>query len=281
MIGSVGGPIGVAAGIGGGLLLGDLVKRIAGALEGSVRGALQFADEIDDLAEQTGLTKMEVLRLRNAAASAGIGSQKAFGALSSLGAARSAALGGDNNALAAFGRFGVSPAMLGGSGSSLDIGAQIARSLGSGGITATDQGPLRSLLGRRPEQAFAALRAYVALNQGAASETDAALERLANIQTKIEAAQNAFQIFRAKAVAVFPGGYGTLDEFLELLTLIQTGKMKPIPILLFGKEFWTRVVNFDALAEEGVISPDDLKLFHWVETAQDAWAVIREFYSLD
>lgn len=201
LIGSVGGPIGVAAGIGGGLLLGDLVKRITGALEGSVRGALQFADEIDDLAEQTGLTKIEVLRLRNAAASAGIGSQKAFGALSSLGAARSAALGGDNNALAAFGRFGVSPALLGGNGSSLDIAAQIARSLGSGGITATDQGPLRSLLGRRPEQAFAALRAYVALNQGAASETDAALERLANIQTKIEAAKNAFQIFRAKAVS--------------------------------------------------------------------------------
>ena len=88
-------------------------------------------------------------------------------------------------------------------------------------------------------------------------------------------------LLRARAVAVFPGGFGTFDEFFELLTLIQTGKMKPIPILLFGKEFWTRVVNFDALAEEGVISPDDLKLFHWVETAQEAWAVIRDFYSLD
>ena len=88
-------------------------------------------------------------------------------------------------------------------------------------------------------------------------------------------------LLRARAVAVFPGGFGTFDEFFEMLTLIQTGKMKPIPILLFGKEFWTRVVNFDALAEEGVISPDDLKLFHWVETAQDAWAVIRDFYSLD
>ena len=88
-------------------------------------------------------------------------------------------------------------------------------------------------------------------------------------------------LLRAKAVAVFPGGFGTFDEFFELLTLVQTGKMKPIPILLFGRAFWNRVVNFDALAEEGVINPDDLKLFHWVETADEAWAVIREFYALD
>jgi predicted Rossmann-fold nucleotide-binding protein len=57
--------------------------------------------------------------------------------------------------------------------------------------------------------------------------------------------------------------------------------MKPIPILLFGREFWNRVINFEALAEEGVINPDDLKLFHWVETAEEAWTVIREFYALD
>ncbi|MEN9718334.1 MAG: hypothetical protein RIQ99_1212, partial [Pseudomonadota bacterium] len=81
-------------------------------------------------------------------------------------------------------------------------------------------------------------------------------------------------LLRAKAVAVFPGGYGTLDEFLELLTLIQTGKMKPIPILLFGREFWDRVINFAAMAEEGVINPADLELFHWVETAEEAWAKV-------
>jgi uncharacterized protein (TIGR00730 family) len=88
-------------------------------------------------------------------------------------------------------------------------------------------------------------------------------------------------LLRAKAVAVFPGGFGTLDEFMELLTLIQTGKMKPIPILLFGKEFWTRVINFEALAEEGVINPDDLKLFTWVETAEEGWGAICKFYELD
>ncbi|WP_199553515.1 LOG family protein [Sandaracinobacteroides hominis] len=81
-------------------------------------------------------------------------------------------------------------------------------------------------------------------------------------------------LMRAKAVAVFPGGFGTFDELFELLTLVQTGKMAPIPILLFGKEFWERVVNFEALAEEGVISPADLKLFQFVETAEEAWQIV-------
>ncbi|PLK27294.1 TIGR00730 family Rossman fold protein [Novosphingobium sp. TH158] len=88
-------------------------------------------------------------------------------------------------------------------------------------------------------------------------------------------------LLRARAVAVFPGGYGTFDEFFELLCLIQTGKMKPIPILLYGKEFWSRVVNFEALAEEGVINHEDLKLISWVETAEEGWDVIRNFYDLD
>jgi len=88
-------------------------------------------------------------------------------------------------------------------------------------------------------------------------------------------------LLRARAVAVFPGGFGTLDEFLELLTLIQTGKMKPMPILLYGKDFWNRIINFEALAEEGVINRKDLDLFHWCETADDGWARIVEFYGLD
>jgi len=82
-------------------------------------------------------------------------------------------------------------------------------------------------------------------------------------------------------VAVFPGGFGTLDEFMELLTLIQTGKMKPIPILLFGGEFWDRVVNFEALVEEGVVNRADLALFTRVESAEEAWAHITGFYDLD
>ena len=87
-------------------------------------------------------------------------------------------------------------------------------------------------------------------------------------------------LLRAKAVAVFPGGFGTFDEFFELLTLVQTGKMKPMPILLFGKDFWTRVVDLEALAEEGTIGHKDLELFKWCETAEEAWAHIAEFYDL-
>ncbi len=87
-------------------------------------------------------------------------------------------------------------------------------------------------------------------------------------------------LLRARAVAVFPGGFGTFDELFELLTLIQTGKMKPIPILLFGKDFWTRVVDFEAIAEEGTISKKDLDLFRWCETAEEAWAYLCDFYDL-
>ncbi len=77
---------------------------------------------------------------------------------------------------------------------------------------------------------------------------------------------------------MFPGGYGTFDEFFETLTLVQTGKVRPLPILLFGREFWNRVVNFEALAEEGVIAPRDLDLFHWCEDAAEGWKFVTEFY---
>ena len=85
-------------------------------------------------------------------------------------------------------------------------------------------------------------------------------------------------LLRARAVAVFPGGYGTFDELFELLTLIQTGKVRPLPILLFGQDYWNRVVNFQAMVDEGVISPHDLDLFHWCEEAQQAWEFVRHFY---
>jgi uncharacterized protein (TIGR00730 family) len=87
-------------------------------------------------------------------------------------------------------------------------------------------------------------------------------------------------LLRARAVAVFPGGFGTFDEFFELLTLVQTGKIEPMPILLFGKQFWERVVNFEELMLEGVISPKDLELFKFVETAEDAWAEVTAFYDI-
>nr|WP_310524865.1 TIGR00730 family Rossman fold protein [Polymorphobacter sp.] len=87
-------------------------------------------------------------------------------------------------------------------------------------------------------------------------------------------------LMRAKAVAVFPGGFGTFDEMFELLTLVQTGKVAPLPILLYGREFWTKVVNFQALADEGVIARGDLDLFHIVETAEEGWAIVSERFGL-
>lgn len=81
-------------------------------------------------------------------------------------------------------------------------------------------------------------------------------------------------LMRATAICVFPGGFGTLDEMFESLTLIQTGRMKSVPFLLFGKSFWETIINWDALAEAGTISPEDLNLFRFVETAEEAIAVI-------
>ncbi len=87
-------------------------------------------------------------------------------------------------------------------------------------------------------------------------------------------------LMRARAVAVFPGGFGTLDEMFEALTLIQTKRMERIPFLLFGRAFWQRIVNFEGLAEFGTIAPDDLELFSFVETADEAWKVIAGRYGL-
>ncbi len=84
-------------------------------------------------------------------------------------------------------------------------------------------------------------------------------------------------LMRAKAITVFPGGFGTLDELFETLTLIQTRRMKRLPFLMFGRNFWERVINWDALVEAGTISPEDLDLFDYVESAAEAVARIDAF----
>ena len=81
-------------------------------------------------------------------------------------------------------------------------------------------------------------------------------------------------LMRARVLIVFPGGFGTLDELFEALTLIQTHKITPIPILIFGKSYWERLINFQVLVDEGMILQDDLTLFHYVETAEVAWDII-------
>jgi len=87
-------------------------------------------------------------------------------------------------------------------------------------------------------------------------------------------------IMRAKAVAVFPGGFGTMDELFETLTLIQTGRMERVPVILFGKEFWDKAVDLDYLADQGTISPGDQNIINAVDTAEEAWRIIQEFYQI-
>jgi uncharacterized protein (TIGR00730 family) len=88
-------------------------------------------------------------------------------------------------------------------------------------------------------------------------------------------------IKRAKALVAFPGGYGTFDEVFDALCLVQTRKIEPIPIILVGESFWRRAFDAEFLAAEGVIGQSDLKLFRYAETAEEIWAMIRQWYSED
>ncbi len=87
-------------------------------------------------------------------------------------------------------------------------------------------------------------------------------------------------MMRAKALVAFPGGFGTLDELFETLTLVQCKKAKPVPIVLFGSDYWKRLLHLDVLVDEGVISEQDLDLFTYVDSVDDAWRFIRAFYEL-
>ncbi len=84
-------------------------------------------------------------------------------------------------------------------------------------------------------------------------------------------------LMRAKAICVFPGGFGTMDETFEALTLIQTGRMQRVPVLLFGRAFWEKIINWEALADAGTISAEDLDLFRFVETAAEAMELIEKW----
>ncbi len=88
-------------------------------------------------------------------------------------------------------------------------------------------------------------------------------------------------MMRAKALVAFPGGFGTLDELFEIITLVQTGKAKPVPIVLFGSDYWKRIFNTEMMIEEGVISAHELALLSYIDEPQAAWDVIRNFYGLD
>lgn len=87
-------------------------------------------------------------------------------------------------------------------------------------------------------------------------------------------------LIRAKALVAFPGGFGTLDELFETLTLIQTGKVENVVVVLVGRAFWDRLINWQALVDNGLIAQDDLRLFHYAETAQEAWDTIAHYHGV-
>jgi hypothetical protein len=86
-------------------------------------------------------------------------------------------------------------------------------------------------------------------------------------------------MLRAKALIAFPGGFGTLDELFEALTLVQTGKISPLPVILFGSKYWKELIDFEMLVREGTIDPQDLDLFIYSDKAKDAWEHIKKFYA--
>jgi uncharacterized protein (TIGR00730 family) len=77
----------------------------------------------------------------------------------------------------------------------------------------------------------------------------------------------------------FPGGFGTLDELFEIITLVQTGKSKPLPIVLVGTAFWKQLINWDFLVDEGLVAAQDLQLLRWADTAEQAWQAVQDFYA--
>lgn len=192
---------------GGGIGLGILARfggaaGIAGAIGYSlmraVKGSLEFADNISDMAEISGISRKEMLALRRASVSAGVSTSKVTGALSILGSSRSQALAGDVGANALFSRYGVSQKTLQSDASNLDIARQIVGSLGSGGMIPSDRGPLGALFGRNPEQTITALSKYEMTGQDA--KTDATLQRLDRANTILEKIEMGVQEMKASIV---------------------------------------------------------------------------------
>lgn len=109
-------------------------------------------------------------------------------------------------------------------------------------------------------------------------ETNPYIDPDLNFQFHYFAIRKLHFMHRAKALVVFPGGFGTLDELFEVLTLIQTGKSEPMPVILIHKEYWDKLVNFEMLQEEGMVLAEDVQLISYANTAQEAWDHIRQWY---
>jgi len=216
----VGAATGGLSGIGGlaggpvGALAGAAVASIGYALTKAVRGAVEFADNISDLADQTGLTRVQILKLQRAAGAAGVSGGVPLAALSALAAARGSAMAGDENSLAAFQKYGINKKTLSGDTDNLSLAMSIQRSLGAGGMTAGDRNPLGSLFGRRPERALAVLKSLQGMSLSDPGGTESDLAKLDAVKAKFEDLINRWKLLMVNASAAL---FRAVDEVGPLL----------------------------------------------------------------
>lgn len=225
-----------AASLVGGVALGTLIGRIGAALASAVRGALRFSDEISDLAEQSGLTNREVLKIRQAAGAAGVSTTRALSALSALSSARSNALGGDQATLAAFTRLGIDSKTLSGTGTPLDL-ARMVYANSKGSRSSSVRADIGHLFGRNPEQVMAVLGG-IGADSSALANLEKSTEQLARFQSHLEAAGNALTNFVVRIVAALSGWDPSPEAKGKLAGLYAFGKEFGLtrPKLPFGLE---------------------------------------------
>lgn len=216
----IGAATGGLSGIGGlaggpaGALAGAAVASIGYALTKAVRGAVEFADNISDLADQTGLTRVQILKLQRAAGAAGVSGGVPLAALSALAAARGSAMAGDENSLAAFQKYGIGKKQLSGDADNLSLAMSIQRSLGSGGMTAGDRNPLGALFGRRPERTLAVLKSLQGMSLSDPGGTETDLAKLDAVKVKFEDLINRWKLLMVNASAAL---FRAVDEVGPLL----------------------------------------------------------------
>lgn len=162
-----------------------------------------------------------------------------------------------------------------------DAARAVGRALAARNLALVYGGGRVGLMGHVAQAALAANGTVIGVIPHALAKKEIAQEdctELIVVDTMHE--RKALMADRAGAFVALPGGFGTLDELFEVLTLVQTGKAKRVPIVLFGSDYWRKLINLDVMIEEGTISPNDVKLFTLVDTPEAAWEAIRAFYEL-
>ena len=214
---------GGAAGLGGlaggpvGAIIGAGVASVGYAMSKAVTSAMEFADNISNLADQTGLTRIQLLKLQRASGAAGVSAGASLNGISAIANARSAALGGDQSALANFGRFGISAQTLGSGADNLQIAQAIQQAYSAGGSSASDRGALSMLLGSRPERTIAALKALGNVSIANPNQVEADLEKLASVKARFEDIMNRWQLVVVASSSALFKAVDAITPFVETM----------------------------------------------------------------